>query len=1012
MQNKGFVLFISVALALICAYYLSFTPVVNHYDRKAAEMTAQGMDGKAYLDSMANEKVWFGQTLKKARTQQVGLGLDLKGGMNVVLRINAKDLLVNLSGGNDDPLFLKALENAESSAKSGDFIDKFVEEYHKLNPNGQLAAVFGSGDLREQITARSNDDEVIKVLKDKFESASEASINVLRTRIDRFGVVSPNIQRIEGEGRIMVELPGVTEPERVRNLLQRSANLQFRRVYLYNEVEQDLIAANERLSALASGEEVTEPAAEATTEQATEATETTEPKTEEIDTVTEAPDTAVTTQPQQAAPAPDKNAKDNVLFKLLQPTNRGAVVGIARASDMNRIDSLLEIAHERGFIREDLMLLWSNNPITDPQTKKETSYFELYAIRGTRNSKPDLGGEVVTSAKSDIQQGQIGNKGPVVTMSMNDEGARRWARLTKENIGRPLAIILDNVVYSAPNVNGEITGGNSEISGHFTVDQTVDLANVLNSGKMEASVIIEQESVVGPTLGQESIRAGIISFFIALVLLMIYMIVMYGWVPGLLADGALVVNSFFTLGVLASFHSVLTLSGIAGLVLTLGMAVDANVLIFERIKEELRAGKSISRSLADGYNNAFSAIFDSNLTTIITGIVLYAFGTGPIRGFATTLIIGLIASFITAVFLTRIVAESLDKHGRLNKVTYTTAVSKNFLANPHFNILGNRKVGLLIPIVIVVLGIIGNFTVGLNRGIEFSGGRNYIVAFDQPVNIESLRSSLSQPLDNKLVLTSIGTDGKQVRISTNYLVERGNAPEVEETLNDILYESLKGEYQQTPDKGTFLSDCIVSSQKVSASMSRDISNKAILAVVLSLIFMALYILLRFRHLNYSLGALASVAMTTFMIISSYILLWKIMPFTMEVDQNFIAALLAIIGYSINDTVVVFDRVRETIKLYPNRDRFFVMKDELNSTLARTFNTSLTTFLVMFVIFIFGGASMRSFTFAILLGVVFGTYCTLFVASPIAYMMGKRRDDKKAEGTTDGAKDKKLRSAKA
>ena len=595
---------------------------------------------------------------------------------------------------------------------------------------------------------------------------------------------------------------------------------------------------------------------------------------------------------------------------------------------------------------------------------------------------------------------------------MNDEGARRWARLTKENIGRPLAIILDNVVYSAPNVSGEITAGNSEISGNFTVDQTVDLANVLNSGKMEASVIIEQESVVGPTLGQESIRAGIISFFIALVLLMIYMIVMYGWVPGLLADGALVVNSFFTLGVLASFHSVLTLSGIAGLVLTLGMAVDANVLIFERIKEELRAGKSISRSLADGYNNAFSAIFDSNLTTIITGIVLYAFGTGPIRGFATTLIIGLIASFITAVFLTRIVAESLDKHGRLNKVTYTTAVSKNFLANPHFNILGNRKVGLLMPIVIVVLGIIGNFTVGLNRGIEFSGGRNYVVAFDQPVNIESLRSSLSQPLDNKLVLTSIGTDGKQVRISTNYLVEKGNAPEVEETLNDILYESLKGEYQQTPDKGTFLSDCIVSSQKVSASMSRDISNKAILAVLLSLIFMALYILLRFRHLNYSLGALASVAMTTFMIISSYILLWKIMPFTMEVDQNFIAALLAIIGYSINDTVVVFDRVRETIKLYPSRDRFLVMNEALNSTLARTFNTSLTTFLVMFVIFIFGGASMRSFTFAILLGVVFGTYCTLFVASPIAYMMGKRRDDKKAEGTTDGTKDKKLREAKA
>ena len=987
MQNKGFVLFISVALALICAYYLSFTPVVNHYDRKAEEMIAQGLDGKAYLDSMANEKVWFGQTLKKARTQQVGLGLDLKGGMNVVLRINAKDLLLNLSGRNDDPLFLKALDNAESSTKSGDYIDKFVDEYHKLNPNAQLAALFVGGDLREQISARSADEEVIKVLKEKFVSASEASVNVLRTRIDRFGVVAPNIQRIEGEGRIMVELPGVTEPERVRNLLQRSANLQFRRVYLYNEVEQDLITTNERLSALASGEKVTEQAAEAAAQP--EATEVTEPKTEEVDTPTETPDTAATEESKQTTPATDKAAKDNVLFSLLQPTNRGAVVGVARASDMNRIDSLLEIAHERGFIREDLMLLWSNNPIVDPQTKKETNYYELYAIRGIRNSKPDLGGEVVTSAKSDIQQGQFANRGPVVTMSMNDEGARRWARLTKENIGRPLAIILDNVVYSAPNVNGEITGGNSEISGHFTVDQTVDLANVLNSGKMEASVIIEQESVVGPTLGQESIRAGIISFFIALILLMIYMIMMYGWIPGLLADGALIVNSFFTLGVLASFHSVLTLSGIAGLVLTLGMAVDANVLIFERIKEELRAGKSITRSLADGYNNAFSAIFDSNLTTIITGIALYVFGTGPIRGFATTLIIGLIASFITAVFLTRIVAEALDKRGKLNKVTYTTAVSKNFLVDPKFNILGFRKYGPMIPLAFIILGIIGAFTIGLNRGIEFSGGRNYVVAFDQPVSIEKLRADLNTPLENKLVLTSIGTDGMQVRISTNYLIEKGSDPTVEETLNDILYESLKGNYQQTPDKDTFLTDYIVSSQKVSASMSRDISNKAILAVVLSLLFMALYILLRFRHLNYSIGVFVSVAMTTLSIIATYVLLWKIMPFTMEVDQNFIAALLAIIGYSINDTVVVFDRVRETFKLYPNRDKYTVMNDALNSTLARTFNTSITTFLVMFVIFIFGGASMRSFTFAILLGVVYGTYSTLFVAAPIAYALQKK-----------------------
>lgn len=984
MQNKGFVIFITTALAIICAFYLSFTPVVQHYEKRAEALTAAGQDGKAYLDSMANEKVWFGYTLKKARTQQIGLGLDLKGGMNVVLRLNAKDLLRNLSGKNEDPKFLKALDNAVKSTHSGDFIDKFVAEYKALAPEGQLAVVFGNGSLREEISARSTDADVIKILKAKYESASEASINVLRTRIDRFGVVSPNIQKIEGEGRILVELPGVKEPERVRGLLQQSANLQFWRTYTYADVESDLITANERLAAL-SGAPAEETEVVAVADSAAN---------EATPAVANASDSnAVAEQrAREAVGAMDKKmAEGTKLFDLLQVVNRGTVVGLARNANRAAIDSMLEVAHERGFIREDLMLLWGNDPYVDPQTKKETDIYELYAIRGNRNGDPDLSGDVVTGAKSEVSQG-IASKGPVVTMTMDEEGARKWARLTKDNIGKAIAVVLDGVVYSAPNVNSEITGGRSEISGHFTVEQTTDLANVLNSGKMEASVMIEQENVVGPTLGEESIRSGVISFLIALVLLMVYMCLVYGLIPGLIADGALIVNSFFTLGILASFHSVLTLSGIAGLVLTLGMAVDANVLIFERIKEELRAGKSMTRAIADGYGNAFSAIFDSNITTIITAAILFIVGTGPIKGFATTLMIGLVASFITAVFLTRLVVEALDKKGKMSKVTYTTALSKNLLVDPKFNILGKRKMGIAIPSILIIAGLVGLFTLKLNMGIEFSGGRNYVIEFDQPVQVAQVRDVLATPFDNKLVVTSIGSDGTQVRVATNFKVDE-NTAEVEDEINTILYENTKSLYKNAPDRDTFLSTGIVSSQKVSASMSHDIARKALIAVILALVFMAAYILLRFRHLSYSLGAFASVSATTLSIIALYVLLWRIMPFTMELDQNFIAAILAIIGYSINDTVVVFDRVRETVKNYPNRDPRTTMNDALNSTLARTLNTSITTFLVMFIIFIFGGASMRSFTFAILLGVVIGTYSTLFVASPIAYMIWEKRRSK-------------------
>lgn len=1013
MQNKGFVIFISAVLAVICLYYLSFTPAVNHYEKKAAEIAQLQGDAKAkaYLDSMANEKIWFGYTLKKARTQQIGLGLDLKGGMNVILRVNAKDLVYNLSGKYDDDSFLKALDAAAVSTTSGDFIDKFVAEFKKLSHNTALATVFGNGPLREEISPRSADDQVIKILKEKFNSASEATINVLRTRIDRFGVVSPNIQKIEGEGRILIELPGVKEPERVRDLLQKSANLQFWRTYSYQEVQGDLINANQKLSALAkapvthSAESINQEELPAAAENA-ELSDATANKEKEdltdkdvVEQEVKANDKTSATSEEgktesNASQATILHEKDNILFSLLSPGGRGgATVGIAHDADRKTIDSLLLVAHEKGFLREDLKLIWGNKPITDPSTKKETDLYELYAIRNSRTGEPDLTGDVVTSSKSEVSDQKIGNRGPVVTMTMNEEGARHWARLTKENIGRAIAIVLDDVVYSAPNVNSEITGGRSEISGSFTVEETVDLANVLNSGKMDASVVIEQENVVGPSLGQGSIRAGIISFVIAIILLMIYMVMMYGLVPGLIVDGALIINTFFTLGILASFHSVLTLSGIAGIVLTLGMAVDANVLIFERIKEEIRAGKSMTRAINDGYGNAFSAIFDSNITTIITGIVLFFFGTGPIRGFATTLIIGLIASFLTAVFLTRIIAEALDKKGKMSKQTYTTSISKNFFTNCNYNILGSWKKGIILPIVLIVLGIVALSVWGFNQGIEFSGGRNFIVEFDQPVKVKDVSEKVRPVFNQKASVISIGTDGKQVRISTNYEITN-NTKAIEDTINNMLYESVQDFYLVKPDKETFLTKNIISSQKVSASMSQDIARKALIAVIIALVFMAIYILIRFRYIHYSIGAFASVVATTLCILGLYALLWRIMPFTMELDQNFIAAVLAIIGYSINDVVVVFDRIRETHNLYPNRDLFTSINESLNRTLARTFNTSLTTFLVMIIIFLFGGASMRSFTFAILLGIVIGTYSTLFVATPVTYLIAKAGIDRK------------------
>ena len=998
MQNKGFVKVFAVLLTLVCMFYLSFSFVTRHYNSKAAEYAGgDPVKESSYLDSLSTQKVWLGYTLKECREMEISLGLDLKGGMNVVLEFNVADVIRSLSNNNQDENFNKALdlayENQATSQK--DFIDLFAEEYKKLDNGARLSAIFSTFELKDKITPQSSDAQVIAVLKEELKSAIDNSFNVLRTRIDRFGVVSPNIQRLETAGRILVELPGVKEPERVRKLLQGSANLEFWETYNLPEIYQQLVAADNMLATILKSDDTAAVGSDTTAIEATEevvadnaAAETTNDADSLLAKIGEDKPEA------QAAKSMEEFAKQHPLFAVLQINQYngqlapGPVVGIADKKDIAKINEYLNMKQVKDILPRNLSLKWGVKAIDEKE-----QYFYLYAIKMTnRDGTPALGGDVVTDANADFVQ-QAGRSEQQVSMTMNAEGAKAWARLTKENIGKAVAIVLDDMVYSAPNVQVEITGGRSQITGHFTPEEAKDLANVLKSGKMAASVHIVQEDVVGPSLGQEAINSGVISFVLALILLMFYMCAFYGVLPGLIADGALVLNIFFTMGILASFQAVLTLPGIAGMVLTLGMAVDANVLIYERTKEELRAGKSLNKAIADGYSNAFSAIFDSNLTSIITGVVLFYFGTGPIRGFATTMIIGLFASFLTAVFLTRIVYEALLAKDKLKNVTFTTSITKDLLTNPKINFLAARKVGYLIPAGIIVLGAISMSTIGLNNGIDFTGGRNYVIRFAQDVKTDEVRNLLDAQLDGSVSVIQIGTPD-QVRVSTNYKIE-DNDPAIDQEIENKLFEGVKSLLPEGTTLAQFTDQYIQSSQKVGPSMADDIKNAAFLAVVFAMFCMAAYILLRFRDISFSVGAFASVAVTTLCIISFYTLLWKVLPFSMEVDQTFIAAILTIIGYSINDTVVVFDRIRETIGLYPKRDRYQVINDALNSTLSRTFNTSLTTLVVVLCIFILGGATIRSFTFAILLGIIIGTYSTLFVATPIAYELQKKKINKKA-----------------
>lgn len=996
MQNKGFVKVFAVLLTLVCVFYLSFSFVTRHYTNKAKEI-ANG-DTKVeqdYLDSLSNEKVWLGNyTLKQCREMEISLGLDLKGGMNVILEVSIPDVIKALADNKPDENFNQALATAAKQATNSqdDVITLFIKEYHRIAPDAKLSELFATQQLKDKVNQKSSDAEVEKVLRSEVKAAVENSYNVLRTRIDRFGVVQPNIQSLEDRmGRIMVELPGIKEPERVRKLLQGSANLEFWETYTAKELLPVMQSVDSKLrDVLATTASTTTDSTEVIATEEVVAEATPAKAISAADSIA----AALKGNQQEASINMEQIKKEYPLMAILQlnSSGQGPIIGYANYKDTAEVNKYLAMREVIAELPKDLRLKWGVAP-ADFDKKGQT--FELYAIKSTeRNGKAPLEGDVVTDAKDDFDQ----HGKPSVSMSMNTDGARRWAQLTKQNIGRSIAIVLDNYVYSAPNVSTEITGGNSIITGNFSPEQSKDLANVLKSGKMPAPAHIVQEDIVGPSLGQESINAGIFSFVVALILLMIYMCAMYGFIPGMIANGALILNFFFTLGILSSFQAALTMSGIAGMVLALGMAVDANVLIYERTKEELRSGKGVKKALADGYSNAFSAIFDSNLTSIITGIILFNFGTGPIRGFATTLIIGILCSFFTAVFMTRLVYEHYMNKDKLLNLTFTSGISKNLLVNTHFDFMkGNKRSFMITGIIILVC--IASFAIrGLSQSIDFTGGRNYKVQFEQAIEPEQVRELIASKFgDANVSVIAIGTDKKTVRISTNYRIEEeGN--NVDSEIEAYLYETLKPLLTQNISLATFIDrdnhtgGSIISSQKVGPSIADDIKTSAVWSVVLALIAIGLYILLRFRNIAYSVGSVVALTSDTIMIIGAYSLLWGFVPFSLEIDQTFIGAILTAIGYSINDKVVIFDRVREFFGLYPKRNKRQLFNDSLNTTLARTINTSLSTLIVLLCIFILGGDSIRSFAFAMILGVIIGTLSSLFIASPIAYtMLSKKKE---------------------
>ena len=994
MQNKGIVIVTAVLLTLASIFYLSFSAATYYYDSEAAKIK-DPIAQQDYKDSVKYLGIY---SYQKCLETKIGLGLDLKGGMNVILEISVPDVVETLADHKTDVAFTKAMEQAkaEEEKSQDDFITLFINAYHKNAPGHKLAEIFATQQLQGKVSPQSSDAEVEKAIRAEVSAAIDNSFNVVRTRIDKFGVVQPNIQKLEGqEGRIMVEMPGISEPERMRKLLQGSANLEFWETYNAQEIIPYLVQLDSQLANGGEGETKADTTAAAKADTTAAVKEA--PKSKfQIKKDTKKADVKATPEAQLAAAK-----KQHPLLAMLQTTNGNslALVGYASVRDTAAINKLIYSKLAKQVLPSDVKLLWGAKPADGLSVK---NIFELYALKVTTTTgRAPLEGDVITDAKDQFDQvtGQ-----PQVSMSMNTDGARRWAALTKANIDKAIAIVLDGVVYSAPRVNGEITGGQSSITGSFTIEDTKDLANTLKSGRMPAPARIVQEEVVGPTLGAQSIQQGVISFVIAFIVLMVYMVLMYSFVPGMLANCALLVNLFFTLGILTSFQAALTMSGIAGMVLSLGTAVDANVLIYERTKEELKAGKGIKDAVAAGYSNAFSAIFDSNFTSLLTGIILYAFGTGPIRGFATTWMIGIVCSFFSAVYLTRLVWEKKLSKDKWLKETFTTPFSRNLMQGTKYKFMAMYKKTFTIAIAAVVIFIVSFFVRGLAQSIDFTGGRNYVVQFEKSVQPEDVRGIIAEAFPECTTgALSLGTDNKTIRISTNYKIESNN-PAVDDEAETILYNALKKanlvsqksvEDFKNPDIRQ--GGSIISSSKVGPSVAKDITNGAIISVIIALAAIFLYILVRFRNVAFSIGSTVALALDALVVIGLFSLLQGVLPFSLEVDQTFIGAILTVIGYSINDKVVVFDRIRENLRLHPKQDIQKVFNDSINQTLARTINTSLSTLIVLLCILFLGGKSIQPFAFAMTLGVVFGTLSSIFIASPIAYLvMGRKIKEEVAE----------------
>ena len=997
MQNKGLVICVAILLTLASIFYLSFSVATSYYDSQAAKIK-DPIAQQDYKDSVKYLGIY---SYQKCLETQIGLGLDLKGGMNVVLEISVPDVIDFLADHKQDAAYQKALETAkqEETKSQKDFITLFVDAYHQVAPGHKLAEIFATQELKGKVSTQSTDGEVVKALREAVASAIDNSYNVVTNRIDQYGVVQPNIQKLEGqEGRLMVEMPGIREPERMRKLLQGSANLEFWETYNNQEINPYLTQLDQRL---ANADTKTDTTATASNK------EVQGKKAPAKKLVLDRSDAAEGGNAQM-----DAMKKMHPLLSMLQtiPGNALSLVGYASVRDTAAINKIIYSQLAKQIFPSDLKLLWGAKPAEGLNKK---NVFELYALKvTTADGRAPLEGDVVTFAKDEFDQ----HGRPQVSMTMNSEGAREWAALTKANQGKAIAIVLDGVVYSAPNVKGEITGGQSVISGNFTIEDTKDLANTLKSGRMPAPAKIVQEEVVGPTLGAQSIQQGLISFAIAFVLLMLYMIVMYNFIPGMMANLALIANLFFTLGVLASFQSALTMPGIAGIVLTLGTAVDANVLIYERIKEELKLGKGMKVALKEGYGNAFSAIFDSNLTSLITGVILLVTGTGPIRGFATTWIIGLVISFFTAVFLTRIVFENRVSKDKWLNQTFTTAFSKNFMQNKSYHFLSMYKTTFTVWGVAVLVCIVSFAVRGLSRSIDFTGGRNYVVTLNKPTHVEDVRKVMTGAFVNTVgenagkpattTVIALGTDGKTVRISTNYNIDSNN-PAEDDKAETILYNALK--------KGGFVSQAsvqnfknpdireggsIIQSAKVGPSIAKNITYNAIMSVLLAIFFIFLYILLRFRNIGFSVGSIVGLVLDTTIVIGCFSLCYGWIGFSLEIDQTFIGAILTVIGYDINDTVVVYDRIRENLGKHKHNlakaDIQKIFNDSINQTLSRTINTSVSTLIVLVSIFVLGGESIRSFSFAMIIGIIIGTLSSIFIASPVAYLVLGKKIEKRSK----------------